>query len=470
MTHQLDLFDAFPTVLSDNSQDDRLVTAGFDGEHASAVAKDFRLAGLSLLGRGTPLVESAKSYIMRLSQEHCYHVNDMVKLIGSRSVLSHRCPKDWLGRFHDTAFADAGVAEDWLPVIAARNGVSHLEEGLVASWGSLLGKNRGSGIWTTRWCAHCLQQFHREGRAYLPLAWSVGLVTACGIHGTVLETACHHCGAGQTPTGKSTRRFAMHAPGVCGTCGEWLGACDPRNPDQAPRSTAVACNQDVVTANQIGSLLERPMATNESFGVHRVLMEVCEQHFAGSITRLAEWIGLNKSTVHGWLSGSVIPEVGRLVTLASQLQITLRDLVVGRTDALQHSPSHSKIALAPRDRSAPRADEKRRSLREMLASERDLPVREAARRLGMNHRDVYYHVSNDATAHSQDRRRVQAEARQDRNSRAQRAVFAKIAEVHHDLGLSSIRALRASAAAACPTLSYAQQQTTVHEVLAVVAT
>ncbi len=469
MTHQLDLFDTQLLDLNEGVQEDPTAATESESWADRVAPNDFRLAELQLLGRGSALVESVKSYFMRLAQAHSYHTNDMVKLIGRHSALSHQCPKDWLGRFHDTAFTDVGVAEDWLPAVAARNGITHLGEGLVASWGSLLGKNRGSGIWTTRWCGHCLEQSHRAGQTYLPVAWSIGIVTACPVHETVLETVCHHCGAGQTPTGKGTRRFAMHAPGVCGTCSEWLGTCDPRDPDQPPRRIALACEEEVRVAVQIGSLLERPMAQDESFGVHRVLTEVCERHFAGSITRLAQWVGLNKSTVHGWLQGTVLPEIGRLVKLASRLQITVRDLVVGCDDNLPNSLCEEALGLASRERSAPRGDEKRQALQEIFATESDVSVREAARRLEMSHRDVYYHLATEATKHSEDRRQVHGQVRDERDAKAQRAVFTRLAEVRNDPALVTVRELRASAASGSPTLSYAQQQATVHKVFEALA-
>ena len=149
------------------------------------------------------------------------------------------------------------------------------------------------------------------------------------------------------------------------------------------------------------------MAKDETFGVHRVFAAVCERDFAGSMTRLAQWIGLNKSTIHGWLNGSVLPEIGRLAKLASQLQMPVRDLVVGRTDSLTLDASESTFGLVSRERSAPRADEKRQALRDIFASEPEASVREAARRLDMSHRDVYYHLFNETVQHSEGRRHAQ---------------------------------------------------------------
>lgn len=58
----------------------------------------------------------------------------------------------------------------------------------------------------------------------MPLPWTIGLVSACPIHHCELETVCPHRNLGETPTGRSAKRFAMSAPGVCGSCGSRSGA------------------------------------------------------------------------------------------------------------------------------------------------------------------------------------------------------------------------------------------------------
>ena len=463
MTEQLDLFDSSMTQTAIETKtyeaaNDPMSLPAADIEPAAG----FRLAPLDLLGRGTSQVESFKSYLMRLAHAHCYLTQDMVKLVGRHSVLADLPAKKLLGRYYDSNFSDASIARDWIPAVAARNGVRHLEDGLVSSWGSLLGKNRGSGSWLTRWCGHCLEDGQQSGAPYLPAAWSLGMVSACAIHGTVLESVCHHCGAGQTATGQGTRRFAMDAPGVCGTCGEWLGTVDPRTPGEPPRQIAMACEHDVEVAVQIGSLLARPMQRDESFGVHLVLQAACKRYFGGVMVNLADWIGTGKGSVHGWLAGSAIPEVGRLTQLAIKLRISLRDLVTGRCDDLPETLEAPKAGLVPRARSAPRAEEKRLALRAMISAEPDLSLREAARRIGISHRDVYYLLENEALQHSDARRQVQEQLRADRYEHAETAVLAKLTEVVGDGATVTVRELRAIAADRSPTLSYDQQQDMVY--------
>ena len=436
---------------------------------ANSLPCRFMLTSLDLEGRGTPRVESLKSLVMRLAGEHEYSTNDMVRLLASHSCLSSLPPTQWLVRFHDTAFSDASVARDWLPVLQKLTRVDHLQEGILNSWGSLLGKNRGSGQWTTRWCPCCLEESQAAGRPYLHLAWSIGLVEACPVHKTQLESACHHCGAGRTASGRKTRRFAMHAPGVCGTCSHWLGTRDPGDPDAAPREVTPASDHAICVARQIGTLLARPMQEDEEFGVHKVLRAAAQRYFSGSMVRLSEWIGLNKSTVHGWLNGTVIPEMGRLAELAIKLRMSLRDIVTGRINDLPESLEVGSLGLETRERTECRADEKREALYAMMAADPEISVREMARELEMSHRDVYYHADNDARLHSRGRTGRHFEALSTELAAAEQAVVDRLYCTTGNSLDVTVRELRRIAADALPQKSYAVHQQVVHRALGAVA-
>ena len=477
MDLQMELFETAPDeanaaasvdaadVSANSSADAYFELPRVDLPPASALPCRFMLTSLKLEGRGTPRIESLKSLVMRLAGEHEYSANDMVRLLASQSSLSSLPPAQWLVRFHDTAFSDASVARDWLPVLQKLTRVDHLHEGIVNSWGSLLGKNRGSGQWTTRWCSCCLEETQAAGRPYLHLAWSIGLVEACPVHKTQLESACHHCGAGRTATGRKTRRFAMHAPGVCGTCSHWLGTRDPRHPDATPREVAPASDHAICVARQIGTLLAKPMQADEEFGVYKVLRAAAERYFSGSMMRLSEWIGLNKSTVHGWLNGTVIPEMGRLAELAIKLRMSLRDLVTGRLDDLPGSLEVGALGLDSRERAEPRADEKREAIYAMMAANRDISIREMARELEMNHRDVYYHADSDARLHSRGRAARHLEVLTTELAAAEKAVVERFCRPTAGALDLTTRELRHVVAEMLPQKSYAVHQQIVHRAL-----
>lgn len=78
------------------------------------------------------------------------------------------------------------------------------------------------------------------------------------------------------------------------------------------RARSGTCERSCNLCRQIGTLLAKPLQEDEEFGLHKVLRAAAQRYFSGSMVRMSERIGLNKSTVHGWLNGTVIPEIGRL--------------------------------------------------------------------------------------------------------------------------------------------------------------
>ncbi|RZT97804.1 TniQ family protein [Rivibacter subsaxonicus] len=425
----------------------------------------FTLAHLPLLGAGSSRTESLASYVLRLAHAHGYRPNDFIKLLAPLSGQAERDAGQWIGQFLDTRFSDeASVLACWVPLLEQLTGVSGLAVATLGTWGSLLTR-RGSDAVVRQWCPHCLEDGHRSGGAHMHLLWSVGLVQACPHHGTELESVCPHCGAGRTPSGRPAKRFAMHAPGVCASCGGWLGTVDPRQPQASPREIPQASNHAVCVAEQIGTLIARPLGPEESLRVHCTLNVAKDRYFGGSMVELARWIGLGKSTVHGWLSGEVVPELRRLVELALKLRVPLGDLVRGCTDSLPLSLTSGSAGLKSYVRAEPRPDEKRADLRQLFETRPDLSIREMARLLGMNPRDVYYYEPELARAHSDARRMEQSEAREAVLDEAAQGVMTHLARVESVGECTTVRDLRAAAANEAPSLSYADQQRVVTEVL-----
>jgi TniQ len=428
-------------------------------------AAHFTLAHLPLLGAGTSRAESLASYVLRLARAHGYRPNEFIKLLAPLTGQVERDAGQWIGQFLDTRFSDeTSVLTRWVPLLEQLTGVGGLATATLGTWGTLLTR-RGSDAAVRQWCPHCLEDDHSSGGAHMHLLWSVGLVQACPHHGTELESVCPHCGAGRTPSGRPAKRFAMHSPGVCGSCGGWLGSVDPRNPQAAPREIPQASNHAVCVAEQIGTLISRPLGPEDCLGIHQSLNVAKDRYFGGSMVELARWIGLGKSTVHGWLSGEVVPELRRLVELALKLRMPLGDFVRGHTDSLPLSLTSGSAGLKSYVRAEPRPDEKRAQLRQFFETRPDLSIREIARLLDMNHRDVYYYEPELAHAHSDARRLEQSVARAAVLGEAAQGVMTHVALIESVGECTTVRELRAAAANEAPSLSYADQQRVVTEVL-----
>lgn len=370
-----------------------------------------------------------------------------------------------MAQLHDTSFGGHGSETvAWVRFLEQRTGLSGLDEMTVGRWGHTLTR-RGSGRSHQKWCPHCLDDSLGSGQPYLPLLWSIGIVDACPIHGCGLESVCPHCGQGQTGTGRRTKRFAMSFPGVCAGCGGWLGAHDGARPDAPPRQVATASGYDVCVAAQVGGLLAEPLREGEFIDVSAVLRAAAKRYFAGSMVKLSDWIGLNKSTVHGWLEGCVVPELGRLAALAIKLRIGLRDLMVGKAEALPSSLSEPSAGLEGYDRSKPNPHLKRAAIAALLEDDPGISVRQVARQIGMNHRDVYYYHANAVRDHSRLGREVALDIRAIESADAVSAVQRKCAEENASGMSVSIRELREVVRDIDPTLTYVEQQALVNRAL-----
>ncbi len=323
-----------------------------------------------------------------------------------------------------------------------------------------------SGASARKWCPHCLDESLAHGTPFMPLLWTIGMVTACPIHHCELETVCPHCSLGETPTGRSAKRFAMSAPGVCGSCGSWLGAYDAADATLPPRPSTPASDYEVSIAGQVAGLLAHPLQKGEEIAVGRTLTAAAQLYFKGSVVRLSEWLGLNKSTVHGWMKGTVLPELGRLADMAIKLRIPLRDLMVGNAQVLPEALCEKSANLSSYERSAPNPHEKRAGILALLDHDPGISVRAVARELGMNHRDIYHYQGQAVREHSEIGRDVVADIRGIDLSEVEQAVAKHRDDIVASGLVPGVRALREVAVRANPRLTYTDQQAVVHKVLA----
>jgi len=379
-----------------------------------------RLHSLAPRGIGTEDVESLYSYVLRLANSHEIALNPLLRQLGPHTGQNLANSKHYVDQVHDTRFGGGNAAvQQWVGLLEAATGMQGLRSLTYASYGRIF-TGRGSGAMRRQWCPHCLDSdLVKFGDPHLRLLWTVGHVTACPVHGCKLECVCPHCGEGATPQGRKAKRMSMLGPGACGACGAWLGAL-PMGGDAEARSVNVATDKEVCEAREIANLVARPLLDGESVVVNKVLTEASRLYFGGSMVGLAKWVGLNKSTVHGWLSGKVIPELARLVDLALKLHIGLRELIVGDVAALPASLACSSAGLDRRERQTPAPDAKRAMLETWLASADHVSVRGIANELGISHRDVYHYIGAAARIYVAHKRELRLEQRAHLVANAQR--------------------------------------------------
>lgn len=218
-------------------------------------------------------------------------------------------------------------------------------------------------------------------------------------------------------------------------------------------------------ARQVALLVAEPLQAVERVAVDAVLQEACRRYFGGAMADLARWVGLNRSTVHGWMSGAVVPELSRLVELALKLHIDLRDLVVGNVSALPSSLGSAAAALEPRRRAPPEPEQKRRHLQAMLTASESWSIRGLAADLGISHRDVYYYAG-DAAREQASVRRDQSEMKRSIELAAARSVAVASLDTESSSARGLVRRTRDAVAASHPQLSYADLGNVVQQAIA----
>lgn len=412
-----------------------------------------RLHSLGPRGIGTMDVESLYSYAMRLANSHAVPLGHFLRQVGPMTGQGLSNKKKYADQVHDTRFGGANDAVlGWVAALETATGMRNLSALTYSSFGRLM-TGRGSGAMRRQWCPHCLDDdLVRHGDPHLRLLWTVGLVTACPVHGCRLETACQSCGEGRTQTGRRAKRMSMLGPGACGSCGAWLGGRDVCGAGEI-RAVAPATDLEICTARQVGRLVAEPLRPDERIAVDEVLRDACARYFGGAMTALARWVGLNPSTVHGWMSGAVVPELSRLVELALKLHIGLRDLVVGNASALPASLGSAAAALEPRRRAPPEPERKRHQIQACLTGPESWSIRGIATDVGISHRDVYYYAGEAARAHAAIRR---DQSEQNRNMEIAAARIVAVASLDTEAGelRGLVRRTRDAVAATHPQLTY----------------
>lgn len=174
---------------------------------------------LAPLGVGTPWAESLTSYLSRLAFLHRVPVATLASQGRYGTVIPHQAR----GLNGVTA-----LTAEWVHIIermTMRTGLDALTLLPISGPISPLGLFHA----VERWCPACLQEWaDRNEEPYLPLLWSLNLVSACPIHHAPLQDHCPHCSRNFRSL-KGTAR-----PGFCSLCGGWLGNLDDSSIDVLP--------------------------------------------------------------------------------------------------------------------------------------------------------------------------------------------------------------------------------------------
>lgn len=366
------------------------------------------------IGVGTPDVESLISYFCRLAMSHCISTVNLGRRIAGALRWEWSEHYNW-NKANLSGMSDA--TKQWAQALSVLTSVRNLEGLTMLPWRNVVSASSPRPT-SARWCPHCLAEDRAAGATpYLRLAWDVGTVTACSRHQRRLVCVCRDCRA------TDTRQAAFIVPGWCTSCGIFLGE---------DTNTEPATLGEIWIASQISAILTIQNAlpfipTREVLmDVIRVLVQRLDD---GKSATFARRIGLGKATVHHWLKADGVPTMPAVLRIASQTGLALSDLL---TCNLGNWPTvsaeiHELNALFPETRKRAPAqrhdwDQIRATLAAATESSTVMSVRDIARSLNVNERDMYIHARTEAYAITE-RRKQQAQLRYDESLKETRELI-----------------------------------------------
>lgn len=307
-----------------------------------------RLYGPEPVGVGTPMTESLTSYISRVALAHCVTVgalvaNEIAPLI-NKSYLTDKTSTGMSTQFTSSARAVNGIGITATDCVSAMQSLTLRQElrfltmlplKEVLTDKKLLRKSRA-------WCSDCYEEWQQEGKiVYDPLLWSISAITACSTHKQHLRDKCVHCNKPSPILPRNSR------PGFCTHCNLWLGVARGSNyaedkilNDQQSKwqRWAVAHLGAVFTkVYQVASSLKRGDVTH--------LISICLQRSTRGDLKafIRRFNSFNYSTMHGWLSGNVLPELERLMELCYRTEVSMEVVLFGRVGVTEISSKFAGI-------------------------------------------------------------------------------------------------------------------------------
>lgn len=339
-------------------------------------SKLFRLAPMGL---GTTHRECLGSYLMRLADAHCMAPQTLAREVlfpDKVSTPGHELPaRNFDDAWRQPYFNGTGATwTEWvtrLEAATSQGGLGDLTLGFLRGLASM----RGLVCASPRWCPACF----REGVPYARLMWSFQDVTCCPVHQVRLVGECG-CGSADV----RARGTVKSLPGICLNCARDLGQAVPSD---APPPT----HMEIRRARMIADLLEGDLAMGRlvpNRGIADFLSDSITRHFEGNMAWLGHRIGVNKSSMHGWVHGTHTPEFGQIITIAEAHGCSIEDVLCGRSEAMATSP------YVPKSLRAGKAQARRRGkldwdaiapeLEAMLQQDPPIHMAEVGERMGVS--------------------------------------------------------------------------------------
>lgn len=368
-----------------------------------------RLYHLEPVGIGTPDVESLSGYVARLAEAHGVSARKL--------IVDEILPL--MGRSYLLGPVNRGLSAFWQRETGALNGTRTMARDFVLalerltlrhdlrfltllSWAEVL-PSKDLLRPERAWCPACYEEWHQAGQViYEPLLWSLRAIGACARHRRRLEWRCPY-----PDCQRALSSLAQRArPGHCSRCERWLGTEREPVGDEALTEDELRWQSWMTQA--VGELLAAapglPVPPRREM-VAQALDRHVRQLTGGNVTALADRIGLRLVALANWRRGRTIPCLGLLLRLCHPLGTPPLDFLLGEvTPAIVGEGSPALPPELPRRQRAKRRRfdwaQLRHTLEDVLASDESPPppMREVARRIGVDHSVLLLHLREPCRA------------------------------------------------------------------------
>ncbi|HDX9590523.1 TPA: TniQ family protein [Bacillus pseudomycoides] len=280
-----------------------------------------RLYGLCPKRRDTPFVESLSSYLIRLAEAHAVHFGDLLAyeiapILGKQYLLNSI---DRGGnRFYDGARTINGTeknAKDMVTALDCLTGTGNLEELTLSKFREIF-PARGLIRKRLAWCPECLNELIEKDSLYYPLIWCMTAYNVCTNHKIYLEEKCPTCNK-LIPFLHRKSRI-----GICPYCQSQLL--------QLPSNPHCIDPKNHYISQSIESFFEE-VSIEKKFSLNTLyenLSSILYNNFEGNIQSLANYIGVPKTTVWGWINKEVTPPLNSILDMAYTLNISAKALYI----------------------------------------------------------------------------------------------------------------------------------------------
>lgn len=268
-----------------------------------------RLYSLQPKGIQTSFVESLSSYLIRLAEVHVIHLGDLLAyeiapVLGKQYLLNSI---DRGGnRFYDGARTINGIeknAEDMVVTLENLTGLKNLEVLTLLRFKktfpvrNLLRKSLA-------WCPKCLEEMKEKDFLYYPLIWCFTAYKVCSNHKIHLEEKCPHCSKFIPFLHRKSR------VGICSYCHFQLYKSLNILPCIEPKDYSISESiESFFEEVDKGKLLSIDT-------LYENLLFILHEGFNGNIQQLANYIGIPKTTVWGWINKEVTPPLNKVLDIA----------------------------------------------------------------------------------------------------------------------------------------------------------